>query len=65
MFDCPLFTTHKIEAVETETVFHSDNDIAPVAYLKFKTLSIVEKTPEKIEASSELLRVLTENKKHI
>ncbi|KAI9492458.1 hypothetical protein BDB00DRAFT_828195 [Zychaea mexicana] len=40
--DCPLFRK-RIVVEETETVVHSDDAFAPVAYLKFKRCAIADK----------------------
>lgn len=43
VFDCPLFKTHRIVAKKQETVMHEDNDISPVAYLRYSELDVEEK----------------------
>ncbi|KAI0682865.1 hypothetical protein BC835DRAFT_1409526 [Cytidiella melzeri] len=40
--DCPLFK-YRINLEETETVIHSDNDFATVAYLRIKRATLKEK----------------------
>jgi diphthine-ammonia ligase len=40
VFDCPLFKNKKIVEIENVIVNHIDNDISPVAYIKFKLLEI-------------------------
>jgi len=48
VLDCPLFTRRKVRIVENELVHHEDNDFAPVAYLRFKNLEVVDKTEEEM-----------------
>ncbi|KAI9024945.1 hypothetical protein CLU79DRAFT_745560 [Phycomyces nitens] len=45
--DCPLFKK-RIVVEERETVVHSDDAFAPVAYLRFKKCVLVEKSPEEM-----------------
>ncbi|KAF8076527.1 hypothetical protein FPV67DRAFT_1664788 [Lyophyllum atratum] len=42
--DCPLFK-HRIALTEVETVIHSDNDFATVAYLRIKSAVLEAKPP--------------------
>ncbi|KDQ64620.1 hypothetical protein JAAARDRAFT_118085 [Jaapia argillacea MUCL 33604] len=42
--DCPLFK-HRIRLTETETVIHSDNDFATVAFLRIKDAVLEPKSP--------------------
>ena len=61
VFDCPLFRDKCIESVESETVHHVDNDIAPVAYLNFKQFKLVEKSEEVKEKHKDLIEELKAN----
>ncbi|KAL0088185.1 ATP binding domain 4-like protein [Phycomyces blakesleeanus] len=45
--DCPLFKK-RIVIEERETIVHSDDAFAPVAYLRFKRCILVDKTPEEM-----------------
>ncbi|KAG9285365.1 hypothetical protein G9A89_010840 [Geosiphon pyriformis] len=42
--DCPLFVK-SLRVEETETIIHSDDAFAPVAYLRIKKLALKEKSP--------------------
>ncbi|KAI8367755.1 hypothetical protein BD560DRAFT_454888 [Blakeslea trispora] len=53
--DCPLFKK-RIVVEETETVVHSDDAFAQVAYLKFKSCSLVEKTAEEMDISQTVIQ---------
>ncbi|KAF8974438.1 hypothetical protein BDZ97DRAFT_23573 [Flammula alnicola] len=48
--DCPLFK-RKIKLIETETVIHSDNDFATVAFLRIKGAEL-EAKPMSIQSAS-------------
>ncbi|KAI8365387.1 uncharacterized protein BYT42DRAFT_589729 [Radiomyces spectabilis] len=54
--DCPLFKK-RISVEETETIVHSDDAFAPVAYLRFLRCSVVEKTAEERQAHPENVTV--------
>ncbi|XP_059481869.1 uncharacterized protein LOC132200428 [Neocloeon triangulifer] len=43
--DCPLFNK-AIVVDDYQTVIHDDNAVAPVGYLSFKKMRLIEKTPE-------------------
>lgn len=45
-----------IHSEETETVIHSDDAFAQVAYLKFKKCSTVEKTREEMDMSKTIIK---------
>lgn len=45
--DCPLFK-QRIQVQETETVIHSDSAFGTVAFLKFKSATLVDKLSEQI-----------------
>ncbi|KAI7893059.1 uncharacterized protein EV154DRAFT_503114 [Mucor mucedo] len=53
--DCPLFK-RRIVVEETETVIHSDDAFAQVAYLKFKKCTTVEKTVEEMDMSKTVIQ---------
>ncbi|OBZ88025.1 Diphthine--ammonia ligase [Choanephora cucurbitarum] len=53
--DCPLFKK-RIVVEETETVVHSDDAFAQVAYLRFKSCSVVEKTAEEMDISQTVIQ---------
>lgn len=40
--DCPLYR-QRIELKETETIIHSNDDLAPVAYLKLNKIELIKK----------------------
>ncbi|KAF9534194.1 hypothetical protein CPB83DRAFT_803923 [Crepidotus variabilis] len=46
--DCPLFK-HRIIITETETIIHSDNDFATVAFLRIKGARLEAKSPDIIK----------------
>ncbi|TFK92194.1 hypothetical protein K466DRAFT_540202 [Polyporus arcularius HHB13444] len=48
--DCPLFKS-RINLDEVETVVHSDNDFATVAYLRVKKASLLPKTSEALDVT--------------
>lgn len=48
VFDCPIFKRKKIISVESEVIHHSDNDFAPVAYIQFGKLELIDKNIEEI-----------------
>ncbi|KAA1466356.1 hypothetical protein DENSPDRAFT_862415 [Dentipellis sp. KUC8613] len=48
--DCPLFK-QKIVLLETETVIHSDNDFATVAYMRIKNATLEPKQPQQVEVA--------------
>jgi hypothetical protein len=62
VFNCPLFKNKKIEAVETETIFHDDNVIATVAYLKLTKLEVVDKSQEEKEVHRALMEEIKKSK---
>lgn len=53
--DCPLFK-RRIVVEETETIIHSDDAFAQVAYLKFKKCTTVEKTKEEMDMSNVVIQ---------
>ncbi|KAI9485802.1 MAG: ATP binding domain 4-like protein [Benjaminiella poitrasii] len=53
--DCPLFKK-RIVIEETETVIHSDDAFAQVAYLKFKKCSLEEKTQDEMDISQVVIQ---------
>ncbi|KAI8971646.1 ATP-binding domain-containing protein 4 [Mycotypha africana] len=55
--DCPLFK-RRIVVEETETVIHSDDAFAQVAYLKFKKCTLQAKTQEELERDSKILQTI-------
>lgn len=63
VFDCPLFKTKHIVCNKSEVVMHVDNEISPVAYIKYEDLVLEDKTPEQIEADITILSKLAENSK--
>ena len=58
VFDCPLFKTKRIVCTRSEILKHVDNDISPVAYLKYHDLLLVEKEASKIEADKAILEAM-------
>ncbi|KAI7907376.1 uncharacterized protein BX663DRAFT_495703 [Cokeromyces recurvatus] len=54
--DCPLFKKELLCKEETETVIHSDDAFAQVAYLKFKKCSLVEKTQEEMNMGQVIIQ---------
>jgi diphthine-ammonia ligase len=52
VLDCPRFR-QRIRLLESRTVLHSDNCIAPVAYLKMDKLELVEKNERGAEDGKE------------
>ncbi|TFY65643.1 hypothetical protein EVG20_g5452 [Dentipellis fragilis] len=48
--DCPLFK-QKIVLLETETVIHSDNDFATVAYMRIKNATLEPKQSQQVEVA--------------
>ncbi|CEP12589.1 hypothetical protein [Parasitella parasitica] len=53
--DCPLFKK-RIVVEETETIMHSNDAFAPVAYLKFKKCALVDKTVEEIDPGNAMIQ---------
>ena len=62
VFDCPLFKNKKIVAVESAVVHHDKNEFAPVAYLEYKTLEVIEKGVEEKEMDREVMERLIKEK---
>ncbi|TFY59943.1 hypothetical protein EVJ58_g5455 [Rhodofomes roseus] len=56
--DCPLFR-RKIRLIEVETVIHSDNDFATVAYLRVKN-AVLEPKPEELHIGPAIPPLLSE-----
>ena len=52
VFDCPLFKTHKLVSKNEEIIIHDNNDICPVAYIKFNELVLKEKSEAEKQASN-------------
>ena len=52
VFDCPLFKTHKLVSKNEEVVIHDNNEICPVAYIKFNELALQEKSESEKHASN-------------
>ncbi|RCI03262.1 ATP binding domain 4 [Rhizopus stolonifer] len=53
--DCPLFKK-RIVVDETETIIHSDDAFAQVAYLKFKKCSVIQKTSEETDMCNTVIQ---------
>lgn len=53
--DCPLFK-RRIVVEDTETVIHSDDAFAQVAYLRFKKCTTVEKTEAEMDMSNVIIQ---------
>ena len=51
-----------IIATEQEVFHHADNDIAPVAYLKYIKLEVVDKAEENILEHQKIMRDLIEKR---
>ena len=57
-----MFKSHRIIAESQETIMHASNDVCPVAYLKYSGLKLVEKTPNEIlESANIMLQMIKSN----
>ncbi|CDW88436.1 UNKNOWN [Stylonychia lemnae] len=65
VFDCPLFKSKRIVALDQQIIHHDESEIAPVAHLKFNQFQLEDKDEDTNQRHSELLQNLIESRKYI